>query len=265
MFRPSVLLFTDVDGCLLNKHDYTYTDALPVLQKVHEVKWPVILCSSKTASELTVLARELRLSSAPLICENGARILWQGDGFGTERSTVGRIHRDTVLKSLCRLSKDFRFRSFTDLKLEGVMQVTDLSKEAAVRAMDREGTEPILWDDDPTLIADFEHELMREGLTLTLGGRFWHVAGETTKGDAMQEVTKCYGTSVNGVLRTIAIGDSPIDQSMLDRADFPIGIPTPDGTHDVKISSEGMFATMPGAAGWAECVRRLLDQIHAKD
>ena len=260
-----MLLFTDVDGCLLNKHDYKYTDALPILQRIQEVKWPVILCSSKTASELTVLARELRLSSAPLICENGARIIWQGDGFGTERSTVCRTHRDAVLKSLRRLSKDFRFRSFTDLKLPGVMQVTDLSKEAAVRAMDREGTEPILWDDDPTLITDFEHELIAEGLTLTLGGRFWHVAGGTNKGDALQQVSKYYETSVKGPLLTIAIGDSPVDQPMLDRADFSIGIPTPDGTHDVSISGKGMFATMPGAAGWAECVRLLLDQIHTKD
>ena len=69
-------------SCLLNKHDYTYTDALPVLQKVHEVKWPVILCSSKTASELTVLARELRLSSAPLICENALALFGKGMVLG---------------------------------------------------------------------------------------------------------------------------------------------------------------------------------------
>ena len=67
----SVLIFTDLDGCLLNKADYRYDDALPVLQRLSVAQIPVVLCSSKTRSEMSALQEELSLSGSPMTCENG--------------------------------------------------------------------------------------------------------------------------------------------------------------------------------------------------
>lgn len=256
-----VLLFTDVDGCLLNKHDYSYADALPALQRVKTRRIPVVLASSKTASELLRLSDELELQEAPLICENGARILWRGSDFGEQRSTVGGIHRNEILNHLQQCSKSFRFRSFEDLGVEGVMQSTDLPRNRALDAMAREGTEPLLWDDDPDRIAEFRMHLSAAGLTLTRGGRFWHVAGGMTKGLAMMEVVSEFNQLAGATAQTIAIGDSPIDQSMLDCANYPVGIPWADGSCNVTFSEAGMRATRTGAAGWAETVGLLLDRI----
>jgi len=260
---PAVLLFTDVDGCLLNKHDYSYADALPALERAKSLGVPIILASSKTASELTRLSDELHLEQAPLICENGARILWRGSQFGEDRSTVGGVHRNQILAQLKHCSNAFRFRSFEDLQLEGVMQATDLPEDRAIDAMAREGTEPLLWDDDPARIDEFRATLTAEGLTLTQGGRFWHVAGGMTKGLAMTDVVSEFVRRTGGQTPTIAIGDSPIDQSMLDCADYPVGIPWRDGTCNVSIPSHGVRATVAGAAGWSECVKLLLDRIDA--
>ncbi len=260
---PAVLLFTDVDGCLLNKHDYSYVAALPALERVKERRIPVVLASSKTAAELTRLSDELQLDPAPLICENGARILWRGAAFGEEKSTVGGIHRNEILTQLKRCSASFRFRSFENLGLEGVMQSTDLPKDRAMDAMAREGTEPLLWDDDPDRIQEFREILAAQGLTLTQGGRFWHVAGSMTKGQAMTDVAEEFGRRTVHGPATIAIGDSPIDQSMLDCADHPVGIPWTDGSCNVCIPPHGLRATLAGAAGWAECVGLLLDRIDA--
>lgn len=262
-YIPAVLLFTDVDGCLLNKYDYSYAAALPALERVKERRIPVVLASSKTAAELTRLSDELQLDPAPLICENGARILWRGPAFGEERSTIGGIRRDEILAQLKRSSQSFRFRSFQDLGLEGVMQSTDLPEDRAMDAMAREGTEPLLWDDDPGRIQEFRAILALEGLTLTQGGRFWHVAGGMTKGVAMMEVTEEFGRRTKQPPLTIAIGDSPIDQSMLNCADNPVGIPWTDGSSNVCIPPHGLRATSAGAAGWAESVGLLLDRIEA--
>ena len=66
-------------------------------------------------------------------------------------------------------------------------------------------------------------------------------------------------------LTTIAIGDSPIDQSMLDIADFPIAIPTPDGLVQVAVREHnGRVSTLPGAAGWSASVGEVLEELADK-
>ena len=63
--------------------------------------------------------------------------------------------------------------------------------------------------------------------------------------------------SPNNVV-TVGIGDSPIDQSMLDVADHPIGIPA-GGSLNVQIDDgRGIVPTLEGSAGWAEAVTTLL-------
>lgn len=254
-----LLVFTDVDGCLLNKSDYDYTAALPAVKRLQKLNIPIILSSSKTASELTLLAEELDLCRAPLSCENGGQILWNGHADTTD--SVFGMHRTEILEILDELKHRFRFRSFADLGLKGVMAATDLPADKAGRAMERASTEPLLWDDSPECITEFQLALSSEGLTLTQGGRFWHVAGSATKGNALSVIAQQYSRHQGQPFWTVAIGDSPIDQSMLDVADVPIGIPAPDGNLNVDLSKPGSIrSSHAGAIGWAEAIGALLDR-----
>jgi mannosyl-3-phosphoglycerate phosphatase len=257
-----LLLFTDVDGCLLNKKDYDYRPALPVLDRLKSLQIPVILASSKTATELLELSTELQLNVAPLICENGGQIVWRDPQLAEGESTVTGARRSEILAVLAGLKSVYKFRSFADLGLEGVMQATDLPEDRARKAMDRHSTEPLLWDDHPQAIEWFRKRLQSHSLTLTKGGRFWHVAGATTKGKAMQVVVEKLSAAADRQFKTIAIGDSPIDQSMLDIADYPIAIPAPNGTLNVTVNAQtGVCAKHQGSQGWAQSVTLLLDQL----
>ena len=137
---------------------------------------------------------------------------------------------------------------------------TQLSKDKAQLALERQGTEPLLWDDSEEHRSEFEQALHGHQLTLTKGGRFWHVAGQTNKGKAMQIVARRLSLSDDETI-VAAIGDSPIDQSMLDLADVPIGIPTPAGLGVNIDPQRGIVAAQQGAAGWAEAVTKLLSRI----
>ena len=46
---PRAIVFSDLDGCLLN-HDYTYREAKPALACLRDWNVPVVLASSKTAA-----------------------------------------------------------------------------------------------------------------------------------------------------------------------------------------------------------------------
>lgn len=249
------LLFTDLDGCLLNKQDYDYTPSLPVLDELRRLQIPVILCSSKTYAEMSQLQQELQLTDYPMTCENGGLIAWSAD---PKTHDILGAKREEILVLLKQLKPEFPFRSFADLGLQGVMEATSLPEESAAKAIQRGCTEPLLWDGEDDQIIDFGCQLQRAGFTLTKGGRFWHVAGKTTKGLAMSKVIERYQQQAAQVL-TAAVGDSPIDQSMLDVADCPIGIPQPDRQLLVKIpASTGIIAGIPGSAGWAEAVKKWL-------
>lgn len=255
-----LVVFTDLDGCLLNKSDYDYSAAKSTLERLKVNNIPLVLCSSKTQAEMKPLAVELGILPAPMTCENGGVIVW---GMGEDDSIPG-AERPVILSVLDTLKSDFAFQSFADLGVEGVMKETDLPRVRAEAACQRQCTEPLLWNDRVERIGDFRTRLSAENLTLTEGGRFWHVAAPVTKGDAMKQVATYFRSrEVDDVMWvTVAVGDSPIDQSMLDEADIPVGIPQPDGQLKVNITGpDGVTVSIDGSAGWAEAVGIVLNRL----
>ncbi len=259
-----LILFTDLDGCLLNKHDYDWSPAASTLKTLRQRQIPVVMNSSKTVPEMSQLSDELGLAGSTFISENGSVIRW-GREPGSQEGEIEIVgaSRDRILTVLGNLKAQFRFRSFVDLGLVGVIKATQLSGDKAQMALDRRGTEPLLWDDTEAHRVEFERALHGHQLTLTKGGRFWHVAGQTSKGKGMLAVAKRLFGSKPGTIA--AIGDSPIDQSMLDLANVPIGIPTSAGLGVKVVPPHGIVASQQGAAGWAEAVEQLLARIDASE
>jgi len=70
--NSSVWVVSDVDGTLMD-HTYDLTPAKDTIKKLQKLSIPVILCTSKTASEVKVIRNELNLTD-PYIVENGAAI-----------------------------------------------------------------------------------------------------------------------------------------------------------------------------------------------
>lgn len=257
----NLIVFSDLDGCLLNKHDYDWRPAIPALERLQEMQIPVVLSSSKTVAEIGYLANQLPMIPAPFVAENGGTIFWgpwQREGEPEIHQSEAR--RDNILEVLKEIRDrlKFQFRSFNDLGLDGVMQATNLEEPAAQRALQRNSTEPLLWDDSAENIKQFANELNQHDLVLTQGGRFWHVSGQTTKGRGMRQVLDRISADD---FTTVAIGDSPIDQSMLDLADIPVGI-TVAGKINVTIDqSRGIVPEAEGSAGWNEALTAILNRI----
>lgn len=257
-----VLIFSDLDGCLLNKSDYQFQEAIPVLARIKCLEIPLILASSKTEPEMRVIADEMQLADAPMICENGGVVFLSRQNSAPANKIVLGAERSTILNVLRDLRTKFQFESFEDMQLEGVQRSTGLTAERAQAALARSCTEPLVWHDSESKIDEFRKILESNALTLTRGGRFWHVAGQTDKGRAMDYICKLREEDAGVSVTTIAIGDSPIDQSMLNLADYPIAIPSPGGVVQVEVSGENsVTAKIPGAAGWADTVSSLLDAL----
>lgn len=247
-------------------HDYTYFEAQPALERIKEVGISLVLASSKTEAEMAPLADELGLST-PIICENGGVINWRGlrHSSNCSRTIIG-VPRERIRETLNSLTREFRFRSFEELGVEGIAQATGLSPQRALLAAQRQTTEPLIWTDCDEAIDDFRKELSQASLTLTRGGRFWHVAGKVSKGDGMAAVLDMLASQSGQQPTTVAIGDSPIDLSMLNRADWAIVIPQPNG--EVLICPEHRRVSVSGqsgSAGWNESVLKWMNSLQPPD
>ena len=75
-----VLIFTDLDGTLLDHDTYSWDEAIPALNLCRRLDYPLIMVSSKTRAELDVLRQEIGLSS-PFVSENGGGIFFPEEGI----------------------------------------------------------------------------------------------------------------------------------------------------------------------------------------
>ncbi|MCG6154399.1 HAD-IIB family hydrolase [Rubinisphaera margarita] len=252
----SLLVLSDLDGCLLDHHTYSYAPAVPLLERLRAASIPVVLCSSKTEAEMRPLAEEME-ASPTIICENGGVICWEKDG---ERTVLG-VDRQQILDVLTDCKSRFQFESFRDLGVEGIARVTGLPEDRAERAASRHCTEPLLWHDDDSRIEGFRTALTSHGLQLTRGGRFWHVAGPTDKGKAAAVVIDRHRAERDDELISIGLGDSPIDESLLLASDIAVVIPAFDGSVRLEFPHRRrIVAPQPGPDGWASSMSSLLDE-----
>lgn len=59
LLKETLLVFTDLDGTLLDIHTYDWRPASAWLDKLQDHQIPVILCSSKTAAETLEIQQDL--------------------------------------------------------------------------------------------------------------------------------------------------------------------------------------------------------------
>jgi mannosyl-3-phosphoglycerate phosphatase len=85
-----VIIFTDLDGTLLDYDTYSFEKALPALQLLRERDIPLIISSSKTAKEV-VFYREQLENDHPFISENGGGIFIPKDYFKSEIKFKSKI------------------------------------------------------------------------------------------------------------------------------------------------------------------------------
>jgi mannosyl-3-phosphoglycerate phosphatase len=252
------IVFTDLDGTLLDR-DYSWQKAAPAVRALREAGIPLVLNSSKTVAEMRVIRAELGLDSV-CIAENGGVI----EGID-EVETAGCSVRDELvaLARELRNERGFRFEGFVEWDVERLMELTNLSREQALCSMEREATEPIVWLDTADRLLLFERLLSEQGVKLVRGGQFRHLMrADRDKGWAMEKVLSWYRKRDEGVSwGSVALGDSPNDWPMLERADVAVQMPGMESMNDWLCWEHVRRGRMPGAAGWNVAILDFLNEL----
>ncbi|MBU4371118.1 MAG: HAD-IIB family hydrolase [Proteobacteria bacterium] len=264
-----MIIFSDLDGSLLNHEDYSFAAARPSIARIKRTGIPLIITTSKTRLEVELLQQDMGIRE-PFIVENGGGIFfpygyrdfmiengeWDGDytliRIGTTYSTIRNF--------LKKVGARFEIRGFGDLTIEEISGLTGLSPDRAEMAKAREFTEPFLLK-RPDGIGCLSALAAETELKVTRGGRFHHLIGrEQDKGVAVRMVIDIFKINSGEELTTIGIGDSENDLPMLEQVDIPVLIPRP-GKGCLDIRMPGLVRAMePGCRGWNEVVERLLNE-----
>ncbi len=261
--RP--LVFTDLDGTLLDHHTYRFDAASEMLEYLRSEGIPLIIVTSKTRPEVLKLQQKLKIRE-PFIVENGAGAFVPSDsglgGFPTEDPFWNRLGGgkpySEVRHIFTTLQQRFAIRGFGDMGCDEVMERTGLDAVDAADAMRRDFTEPFIMEDEAGLDA-LRGAVRDAGMEMIRGGRFFHlVSPGQTKGTAVREMAARYAGHYGAPVKIIALGDSENDFSMLEAADRAVLIPRYDGSY-AEIETKGMVrAPFPGPRGWNAALKEML-------
>ncbi len=265
------IIVTDLDGTLLDSN-YRWDAAVPSLERLRALGYPLVLNSSKTLSELRSIAAALP-TNAPLVAENGGLIAVPeasplAVACNDAESELGYrlmfpgVSRKDILRIAHELrgSGGYDFEGFADWSVETIIAHTGLTREQARLSSQRSATEPILWNDSEDNIRAFAAALAPRGIRMLRGGRFIHLMGTCDKADGLLAVVGLYQRVFPDTLwTTIALGDGPNDLEMLNAADVAVVIPSPHGGPLLRPSGHHVFtASAPGPAGWHEAITHFL-------
>ncbi|KAA3625882.1 MAG: HAD-IIB family hydrolase [Proteobacteria bacterium] len=273
--RPKWIVFSDVDGTLIDYHTYEPGPALPVLQRLEGLGVPVVFTTSKTRAEVESLRHSLGIDT-PFIVENGAAIFVPESQFddvpehwerrqGYRALTLSMPYGE-LRAVLGSLRARFRFESLSDMSVARLVNLTGLAERDAANALRREFGEPVLWRDSVDALSRFTSELAARDLAVDSGGRFLHVrAANADKGSALKLLCAEYQNLWRSVTRVIALGDGDgdNDSSMLAAADLAVTIPSPSPDSPSIGETPRIAADREGPEGWSRVMTALADLYEA--
>lgn len=268
----TVVIFTDLDGTLLDPFSYSWEAAQPALTLIKKKTVPLVICSSKTRAEIETI-RDLLDNHDPLICENGGAIFIPKTYFDFSFT----FHKETAYyeiielgtpyaqlrKVLCTVAQQtgIELKGFGDFSVDEIAAQTGLPIEAAQLAKQREYDEPFVLigsEDQRNRVLQLITQL---GLHWTKGSRYYHLTGSNDKGKAVKLLVNLFKQK-HGKVITIGLGDSLNDLPMLQVVDYPILVQKPGGQYEESVRLSGLLKVQGvGPEGWRTAVLKLLASV----
>ena len=254
------IIFTDLDGTLLDSDTYSYEKANNALQLLKKKEIPLIFCTSKTRAEIEFWRNKMG-NNDPFISENGGGIFIPKNYFSfkflfdKEYKNYFLIKLGTSYNQLVDvisfLKEKYEILSFSDMSSGEIAHDADLELAQAKLAKKREF-------DLPFKILNKRQEknilnnIYKQGLNYTVGGRYYHLLGDNNKGEAVKILSDLFRRKY-GDIKTIAIGDSENDFQMLDSVNEGFLVKKKNALY---VSNKYRKAEGIGPEGWSNVVQQ---------
>jgi mannosyl-3-phosphoglycerate phosphatase len=257
------IVFTDLDGTLLDHHSYVWTPAQPAIERLIQTQTPWIFVTSKTRAE-SEHWRNATGNLHPFIVENGAAAFIPRTYFADElpgchlrgeyRVLEWGAEYPRLVSALASASHSSRCRTvgFHQLTVEEIAADAGLPLDQAAMAKQREYDEPFRII-DPHRKDALTAALERQGFRWTEGGRYFHVTGNNDKALAVRTLADIYRQTA-GTVTTLGLGDGPNDLPFLQAVDQPVIIRSKSLPLLTSRLPHAAVTERPGPEGWNRAV-----------
>jgi len=268
---PKVVIFSDLDGTLLDRVTYSFSPAEPALHLLRLKNIPLILTSSKTRVEIEIYRKKLE-NDHPFISENGGGVFVPKGYFPFQFPYDRELEEYFVLELgtfylliievLNSIKKEtgIPIKGFSDLTEDELTSLCGLSLKEAEFAKKREYDEPFIVGGGKREVEIVKGKIKEKEMNYVWGGRFHHILGKNDKGKAVEILKELYENEFFSI-STIGIGDSLNDLPMLLAVDHPVFFKEKEG-----ISPEIPFKNLKrfertGPQAWNEAVLSVVNEI----
>ena len=262
--NSSILIFTDLDGTLLNRDTFKFDSIKTFLKELKNRNIIIIPNSSKTEDEIIEFNNEANFQF-PFISENGSiihnlnflsgefpdKIILAKNVNEIQKIFDKNINQD--LKSKCKV--------ISSLTTSEQIQIFGLPENKLKNVFKRTCTIPIKFVGNNEEKLLLKNMLLEIGLDLKDGGRVLNLGDRINKADAMKKIIIMLQQKFKSKPKTIAVGDNHNDLEMLKNSDIPCLVKNNKFINkDLQIKNL-IISKQTAPEGWVEIVKLALEKI----
>jgi len=267
---PKIMIFSDLDGTLLDRDTYSFEPALPALRVIKQKGIPLVLSSSKTRAEIELYRKKLE-NDHPFISENGGAVFIPKGYFSFQFPYDRELEEYFVLELgtfylqivevFNSIKKETRIpiKGFSDLTEDELTSLCGLSLREAEFAKKREYDEPFIIEGGKKEIEIVKRKIEEKGMNYVWGGKFHHILSKNDKGKAVEILRELYENQFFSIY-TVGIGDNLNDIPMLRAADHPILFKGESSLFPEELSTIQNLTIVErtGPQAWNEAILRIV-------
>jgi mannosyl-3-phosphoglycerate phosphatase len=278
LLAPRHLIFTALEGALVDPRTDSFAGAEEALSELDRRKIAFVLLTSRTREQIEPLRRKLG-HNHPFVTENGGGIFFP-DGYfslripGAVRTArylsiaQGRPYAE-VCEALDDLAEECAVgvAGFHHMSLREIAENTGLRPRNAELARAREFDEPFYFTSaDDKAIARFVETARERGFDTRRGPTFWHLSSRCDAARAVRSLARLFREATHIKLRLVGIGGGEEDLAWLRAVDLAILLPDsreaakpsenlqeiPGGTRTI------VMGDAPGPVGWNKAILNII-------
>ncbi len=276
MLAPRQVIFTAVEGALLDSGSLSWTAATDALAEIARRRVPMVLASHRTRAQVEPFRRKIE-HSHPFITESGGGVFLPDGYFSLALEGAARAGRyfcapfgrpyTEVTEALAEIATEARASvvGYSQMSARELSQNTGESLRDAELARQREFSERFFFagdaDKSSSRFAKAAQERHWEAIP---GDPFWELRSGNNAGNAVRYLMRLYRTSMRSRLSSVGLGSSADDLPLLLAVDHPIILPAGSSRElNPELTSRlpnAISAEASGPCGWNEAILTLLER-----
>lgn len=278
MLAPRHLIFSALEGALVDPRTDSFAGAEEALSELERRKIAFVLLTSRTREEIDPIRRKMG-HNHPFVTENGGGIFFP-DGYfslripGAVRTArylsvaQGRPYAE-VCEALDEIAEECAVgvAGFHHMSLREIADNTGLRPRNAELARAREFDEPFYFTSaDDKAIARFVETARARGFDTRRGPTFWHLSSKCDTARAVRTLAQLFREATHIRLRLVGIGGGEQDLPWLRAVDHAVLLPdsreaAKPSEHSKENPSRTKTIAMgdaPGPVGWNKAILNII-------